>query len=179
MILGISELHKLVAEKKLVEGLCEREMKSPEGAGFDLRLGEVYELSGDGFLGIEDRKTPSARRVAEYDKDNRSSFIFNPGKYYLIKTIEKVNTPQDLLILFRPRTTIFRSGLMIFTGNASPGYCGELTFGMANLGQGQIEIELGARVVHAMFYRIEGETNQYRGQWQGGRVATEGKETQI
>jgi deoxycytidine triphosphate deaminase len=179
MILGISELHKLVAEKNLVEGLCEREMKSPEGAGFDLRLGEVYELSGDGFLGIEDRKTPAVRRVAEYDKDNRLSFIFNPGKYYLIKTIEKVNTPQDLLILFRPRTTIFRSGLMIFTGNASPGYCGELTFGMVNLGQGQIEIEMGARVVHAMFYRIEGETNQYRGQWQGGRVTTDGKETQI
>ena len=179
MILGISELHKLVEEKKLVEGLCEREMKSPEGAGFDLRLGEVYELSGDGFLGIEDRKTPGARRVAEYDKNNRSSFVFNPGKYHLIKTIEKVNTPQDLLILFRPRTTIFRSGLMIFTGNASPGYCGELTFGMANLGQSQIEIELGARVVHAMFYRIEGETNRYRGQWQGGRVATDGKETQI
>ena len=179
MILGISELHKLVAEKKLVEGLCDREMTSPEGAGFDLRLGEVYELSGDGFLGIEERKTPEINPVAKFDKDKKSSFVFESGKYYLIKTIEKVNTPEDLLILFRPRTTIFRSGLMIFTGNASPGYCGELTFGMANLGQGKIEIEMGARVVHAMFYRIEGQTNPYRGQWQGGRVAAENRETQI
>jgi len=179
MILGISELYKLVKENNLVEGLCERELKSPEGAGFDLRLGEIYELSGDGFLGIDERKTPDIKSAAEYDKDKRSSFSFAPGKYYLIKTIEKVNTPKDLLILFRPRTTIFRSGLMIFTGNASPGYCGELTFGMANLGLGQIEIELGARVVHAMFYRIEGQANLYKGQWQGGRVATENKETQI
>ena len=50
MILGINELHKLVKEKKLVEGLCERELKSPEGAGFDLRIGELYEISGNGFL---------------------------------------------------------------------------------------------------------------------------------
>ena len=179
MILGISELRKLVAEKKLVEGLCDRELKSPEGAGFDLRLGEVFELSGNGFLGIEERKTPDIVLVAKFDKDKTARFVFEPGKYYLIKTIEKVNTPEDLLVLFRPRTTIFRSGLMIFTGNASPGYCGELTFGMANLGQGKIEIEMGARVVHAMFYRIEGQANLYKGQWQGGRVATAGKETQI
>jgi len=179
MILGISELHRLVQEKKLVEGLCERELNSPEGAGFDLRLGEVFELSGPGFLGIEERNTPEIKSVAKYDQNSRTSYIFSPGKYYLIKTIEKVNTPQDILILFRSRTTIFRSGLMISTGNASPGYCGELTFGMANLGQGNIEIEMGARVVHAMFYQIYGQANLYRGQWQGGRVATEGKETQI
>ncbi|MFZ3074527.1 MAG: hypothetical protein WA093_05410 [Minisyncoccales bacterium] len=179
MILGISELIKLVSEKNLVENLCERELKTPEGAGFDLRLGEVYELRGNGFLGIEDRKTPDIESRAEYNENRRSSFVFKPGEYYLIKTIEKVNTPEDILILFRPRTTIFRSGLMIFTGNASPGYCGELTFGMANFGRGEIEIEMGARVVHAMFYRIEGRANLYKGQWQGGRVATGGKETQI
>lgn len=179
MILGISELIKLVSEKNLVENLCERELKTPEGAGFDLRLGEVYELRGNGFLGIEDRKTPDIEPRAKYSENRRSSFVFKPGEYYLIKTIEKVNTPEDILILFRPRTTIFRSGLMIFTGNASPGYRGELTFGMANLGRGEIEIEMGARVVHAMFHRIEGRANLYKGQWQGGRVATGGKETQI
>jgi len=179
MILGISELHRLVKEKNLVEGLCERELSSPEGAGFDLRLGQVYELFGPGFLGVEERKTPDIKEVAKFDTQAGSSYKFLPGKYYLIKTIEKVNTPEDILILFRPRTTIFRSGLMIFTGNASPGYCGELTFGMANLGASEITIEMGARVVHAMFFQIAGQANLYRGQWQGGRVGTEGRETQI
>ena len=179
MILGISELHKLVKGKKLVEGLCERELKNPEGAGFDLRLGEIYEISGDGFLGIEERDTPKTKLLAKFDSENKENFIFEPGKYYLMKTMEKVNTPEDILILFRPRTTIFRSGLTIFTGNASPGYQGELTFGVANLGPCKIKIELGARVVHAMFYKVEGETNLYRGQWQGGRVSTKKKEKQI
>lgn len=179
MILGVSELHKLVKEKKLVEGLCDRELKNPEGAGFDLRLGEVYEISGGGFLGIKERDTPKTKLLTKYDSEKKENFVFEQGKYYLIKTIEKVNTPEDILILFRPRTTIFRSGLAIFTGNASPGYQGELTFGIANLGSCKIKIELGARVVHAMFYKVEGKTNLYRGQWQGGRVSTEKKEKQI
>lgn len=177
MILGIDKLHKLVKDKKLVENLCQRELENPEGAGFDLRLGEIYELQGDSFLGVEERKTPEIKLLATHLKDRY--FIFKPGKYYLMKTIEKVNTPSDILILFRPRTTIFRSGMMIFTGNASPGYCGELTFGIVNLGPVEVKIELGARVVHAMFYQVEGKTHLYRGQWQGGRVSTKKKEKQI
>ncbi len=178
MILGIDKLHKLVREKNLVQGLCERELKNPEGAGFDLQLGEVYELKkGRGFLGINERKTPDIKLVAKYGRDK--FFVFKPSKYYLIKTIEKVNTPADILILFRPRTTMFRSGLAVFTGNCSPGYCGELNFGLANLGKSEIKIEMGARVVHAMFYQVAGKTHLYRGQWQGGRVNAKKKEKQV
>lgn len=179
MILGVDKLLKLVKEKKLVENLSERELKSPEGAGFDLRLGEIYEISGNGFLGREERKTPKAELLAKYNLKKKQSFIFKPGKYYLMKTIERVNTPENILILFRPRTTLFRSGLVLFTGNVSPGYQGELIFSIANLSSCEIKIELGARVVHAMFYEVRGKTNLYRGQWQGGRVSTKKKEKQI
>jgi deoxycytidine triphosphate deaminase len=179
MILGIDKLHNLVKKNRLVEGLCDRELKSPEGAGFDLRLGEIYELKGRGFLGITERKTPDVKLVLKYEAGKKKSFVFRPGKYYAIKTVEKVNTPADILILFRPRSTLYRSGIMIFTGNASPGYCGELTFGIINLGPCPIEVELGARLVHAMFYEVNGKTNLYRGQWKGGRVGAKKKEKQV
>ncbi len=179
MVLGIEELQKLVKEKKLVENLSERELHNPEGAGFDLRLGEIYEIFGKGFLGQEERKTPKTTLLAKYNPKNKQSFVFKPGKYYLMKTIEKVNTPENILILFRPRSTLHRSGLTIFTANVSPGYQGELVFGIMNLGPCQMEIEIGARVVHAMFYKIKGKTNLYRGQWQGGRVSTKKKEKQV
>lgn len=179
MILGIQELHRLVKEKKLVENLCEREMKNPEGAGFDLQMGEVFEISGDGYLGIEERDTPEAKSVARFDFQKVNSFVFDPGKYYLIKTIEKVNLPMDLMAVIFPRTTLFRSGLALFNGQVAPGYCGELTFGLCNLGPSKIKIDLGARVVHITFHQVLGEGNQYRGQWQGGRVSTEGKEKQV
>jgi deoxycytidine triphosphate deaminase len=190
MILGIKKLHELVKEIKLVENLCDREMNNPEGAGFDLRLGEVYELEGDGFLGVEERDTPKIKLVAKantpspYEGEGRGEvkenfFVFKPGKYYLIKTMEKVNLPTTLSGIIFPRTTMFRSGLSLFNGIVQPGYCGELTFGLANLGQSDIKISFGARIVHITFHEVLGEGNQYRGQWQGGRVATQGKETQV
>jgi len=179
MILGVNELLKLVKERNLVENLSERELKNPEGAGFDFRIGEIYEISGKGFLGKDERETPKTKLLAKFNPKKKTSFVFKPGRYYLMKTIEKVNTPENILILFKPRTTIFRSGLMIFTGNVSPGYKGELIFGIVNLGQCEIKIELGARVVHAMFFEVKGKTNLYRGQWQGGRVATKKREKQV
>ena len=182
MILGIKKLHELVAEIKLVENLCDREMNNPEGAGFDLRMAEVYSVEGNGFLGVEERDTPKVTLVAQNDKskpERENSFIFEPGKYYLIKTMEKVNLPTTLTGVIFPRTTLFRSGLGLFNGVVQPGYCGELTFGICNLGKSNIKVSFGARVVHITFHEVLGEGNQYRGQWQGGRVATEGLETQV
>lgn len=182
MILGIKELHRLVKEQQLVENLCERELNSPEGAGFDLRLGEVYQLEGDGFLGVEERSTPEVKLVAKYNSkltEEKNTFVFEPGKYYLIKTMEKVNLPTNLSGIIFPRTTLFRSGLGLFNGVVQPGYSGELTFGICNFGPSRIRISFGARVVHITFHEVLGEGNQYRGQWQGGRVSTEGREKQI
>ncbi len=182
MILGIKKLHELVKEINLVENLCDRELNSPEGAGFDIRLGEVFELEGDGFLGVEERSTPNAKSIAKHDSgktETKNYFIFEPGKYYLVKTIEKVNLPTTLSGIIFPRTTMFRSGLGLFNGVVQPGYCGELTFGVCNLGNSSIKVSFGARIAHITFHEVLGEGNQYRGQWQGGRVATAGKETQI
>lgn len=192
MIYGIKKLHELVDEIKLVENLCEREMNNPEGAGFDLRMAEVYSVEGDGFLGVEERDTPKVTLIAKNDetKTNSSSaeasadkgensFVFEPGKYYLIKTMETVNLPTTVTGVIFPRTTLFRSGLGLFNGVVQPGYCGELTFGICNLGQSNIRVSFGARVVHITFHEVLGEGNQYRGQWQGGRVATDGKEVQV
>lgn len=182
MILGIQKLHELVKSRKLVDNLCDREINNPEGAGFDLRLGEVYKLEGEGFLGVEERDTPNVKLIAKNDpskNERENSFVFAPGKYYLIKTMESVNLPTTLSGIILPRTTLFRSGLGLFNGIVQPGYSGELTFGLANLGQSNIRVSFGARVVHITFHEVLGEGNQYRGQWQGGRVATDGKETQV
>ena len=42
-----------------------------------------------------------------------------------------------------------------------------------------MEIELGARIVHILFYEINGSANEYRGQWKGGRVSSDGLEKQV
>ncbi|MBI2583420.1 MAG: hypothetical protein HYW25_02020 [Candidatus Aenigmarchaeota archaeon] len=179
MILGTDILLKLVRERKLVEGLSERELENPEGAGFDLRLGELYRINGEAFLGVTERKTPDIELVAKFNDGTAGAFTIMPGEYYLAKTIEKVNTPENITINFKPRTTTFRSGLSIRTGNVAPGYKGELIFAVKNDGPVPVTLELGTRIVHAQFSLVEGAVNSYRGQWQGGRVTTGGVERQV
>ncbi|MBI2644056.1 MAG: hypothetical protein HYW95_00930 [Candidatus Wildermuthbacteria bacterium] len=179
MVLGIEELQKLVKEKKLVENLSQRELTNPEGAGFDLRVGELYEVSGQGFLGVTERETPDMSLLAEYKEGVIIEAKLKPHTYYVMQTVESVHMPEDLLAIMTPRSTLFRSGIYIFGGQVPPGYEGGLNMGIYNFRDEEFRLEMGARVVHIMFFEVKGKNNLYRGQWQGGRVTTEQKETQI
>src|SRR5260370_38755534 len=179
MILGPKKLLALVKKIKLVEGLSERELTNPEGAGFDLRLGEVYKIKGDAFLGEVHRKTADIELVQSYDPKKTKTVVIKPGGFLLVKTIESVNMPHNLTASITPRSTTYRSGLMLRTGNVPPGYCGGLTFGLKNEGPIEVTIEMGARFVHIQFSEVLGEGNLYRGQWQGGRVTATKKEKQV
>lgn len=179
MVIGPKKLLKLVKEIKLVEGLAERELTNPEGAGFDLRLGEIHVIEGKAFLGVDERETPKVKSVAKHDKKKKNSFKIKPGEFFLISTIESINLPQHITANFKPRTTTFRSGLFIRTGNVAPGYKGKLTFGMKNEGPVPVTLELGCRIVHAQFQWVDGGGSMYRGQWQGGRVTTKKRERQV
>lgn len=187
MVLGTEELLKLVKSHKLVTGLSERELTTPEGAGFDLRLGEVWEVLGQGFLGVEERESTKLKLVAsatrshldEVSPRKRKVVSLKSGKYYVVKTVEDLNLPENIQVVFRPRSTLYRSGVALFSGNASPGYCGGINVGLINFGPKPFKIELGARFIHAIFLEVKGGTHLYRGQWQGGRTQTKGKEKQV
>lgn len=183
MVLGPKRLLQLVKKIKLVEGLSDRELTNPEGAGFDLRLGEVYKISGKAFLGVTERHTADISLVAKYKSQitnpKSQKITIKSGDFFLVKTIETVNMPDNLTASITPRSTTYRSGLMIRTGNVPPGYCGGLTFGLVNEGPVAVKIEMGARFVHIQFSEVDGKGNMYRGQWQGGRVTTTKKEKQV
>ena len=116
MILGPKKLLELVKKIKLVENLGERELTTPEGAGFDIRLGEVHKLDGGkAYLGITHRETPKIKTIAKYNEKKTTSITIKPGQFYLLSSIETFNIPLDITVNFKPRTTTFRSGLFLRT----------------------------------------------------------------
>ncbi|PIZ00765.1 dCTP deaminase [bacterium (Candidatus Howlettbacteria) CG_4_10_14_0_8_um_filter_40_9] len=179
MFLGVDKLLELVKSQKLVEDLCDRELNNPEGTGFDLRVKEFYKISGHGFLGIDERETCKIEKVAEFDEKKSSKITLKPGDFYLVTTVEKVNLPANLVGFLKPRSTLHRMGLYLQTTQIAPGYAGELTLALKNLGDATVDMELGSRIVHVMFSQVDGQTNLYRGQWKGGRVTTSEKEVQV
>lgn len=188
----ISAAHILTLNEKyhLIENLAEREL-NPEGTGFDLRIGEVYHLKSGGFLGVTERKTSEVELVAKVSGTSEKISL-NPGEYFLVKTMEKINLPSEkisvseesepvyLMADIYPRSTLQRCGVYLLTTKTDPGYSGELTFGLINLGPFPFELELGSRIANLVFHEVYGELSRaYGGQWKGGRVTTATKEIQV
>jgi len=189
MIISAKKVLELNKKYGLIENLSERELQ-PEGVGIDVRVGEVYELKGKGYLGIDKRKTPDIEKIADITKGDKN-IIMKPGDVFLIRTIEKVNVPGEkvvveegqkpvyLMLDVYPRSTLQRCGVSFMGTKTDPGYFGELTFALANVGKNLFELELGARVANLVFKQVTGDIfRAYEGQWKGGRVATQGVEQQ-
>jgi deoxycytidine triphosphate deaminase len=186
MILSNLKVLELNPKYNLVEGLCERDLENPEGVGLDLRVGEVYMLKGNGFLGVNDRRTCVADKIADIKTDGNKLITMSPCHYLLVKTIEKINSPDEkinidgrevyLMPVIYPRSSLQRCGISLLATKTDPGYHGELTFGLANLGYNDFEFELGTRMFNVVFQEVYGDIKRsYEGQWNNGRVSTNGK----
>lgn len=187
-VLGIDEVLKRVKKEKLVENLGKKELKNPEGVGVDLRLGAVYQIieggafiEADGEDGLGKRKGVKTRLIAQFNSSKRKQeeVVIKPGDYYLVSTLEKINTPKDLMPVVFPRTSLFRAGLLLLNSKTDPGYKGTLTMGLKNLSQFDVKLQMGARICNIVFYGIKGQAVGYRGQHQGGRVSPEKEERQV
>lgn len=187
-VLGLDVVFVRIRESGLLENLGDRDLNNPEGVGVDLRLGSVHKIvkggafiEADGKAGLGKRKGVTTRTVAEYKdgSDKQKEVVIKPGDYYLVQTLESVNTPEDLMPMIYPRSSLFRAGLLLLNSKTDPGYKGPLTMGLKNLSDFPVKLQMGARICNMVFYKIEGETVSYRGQHQGGRVSPKDVEQQV
>ncbi len=184
-IIGIKEVVRRINEERLITGLSGRDFSNPEGTGIDLRLGAVHKIieggayiEADGEKGLGKRKGVKTEEILSLEKNEGEELIVKPGEYYLVQTAETINTPLDLMPMVYPRSSLFRAGLLLLMTKIDPGYKGQLTFGITNLGPFEVKLQLGARICNIVFHKIEGEVIGYRGQHQGGRVS-HGEEVQV
>jgi deoxycytidine triphosphate deaminase len=187
-VLGVDEILKRVKKEKLIENLGKRELENPEGVGVDLRLGAVHQIieggafiQGDSGQVLGNRKGVKTKLVAEFKKGKRNQdwVVIKPGDYYLVGTLETINTPKDLMPVLYPRTSLFRSGLLLLNSKTDPGYKGTLTMGLKNLSDFEVSLQIGARICNIVFFQIEGKSVSYRGQHQGGRISPHEQEQQV
>jgi len=185
-VLGINEIHKRIRKHGLIKNLGKRELKNPEGVGIDLRLGSVHKIiKGGAFIEADGkklgkRKGVETKLVAEFvDGSKQKELVIKPGEYYLVQTVESINTPLDLMPIVHTRTSLFRAGLLLLNSKTDPGYSGQLTMGLTNLSPYPVKLQMGARICNIIFHKIEGKTVRYRGQHQGGRVSPNKIERQV
>ena len=172
----------------LVEGLSERELTNPEGSVLDLRVGQIHKLIGDSLLGVQERYSSKTETIGDVKKDGNKRFTIKPEEYFLVTTMEIIHAPAEkikydenfseayLIPKISPRSSLQRGGVSLHFTGTNPGYKGELTFGIKNLGGQDFHFELGARMFSVEYEAVVGEIKRgYSGQHQGGRVTSDGK----
>lgn len=185
-VLGINEIHKRIKKHGLIKNLGKRELENPEGVGVDLRLGSIHKIvRGGAFIEVDsgqvlgNRMGVETKVIAEYEEGKIKEVTIKPGEYYLVQTFEEINTPLDLMPILHPRTSLFRSGLLLLNSKTDPGYVGQLTMGLTNLSPFPVKLQLGARICNIIFHKITGRTIKYRGQHRGSRVSPKKVERQV
>ena len=121
-------------------------------------------------------------------KDGNKKFTIKPGEYYLVTTMEVIQSPAEkikydkllpegyLVPKIFPRSSLQRGGVSLHFTATNPGYKGELTFGIKNQGSQDFIFELGARMFSVEYEAVIGDIKRaYSGQHQGGRVTSGGK----
>jgi len=165
-----------VVRKPLVEYIGNDQIDMIEGTTVDLRVGAVFRPVGNARLMRDSRITPEIEKIMDIEESPDGVFRVSEGDYLLFQTIEQVNIPENIFAYIRPRTTLIRSGIPLETAFVSPNYQGKLTVGMKHQGAGDVEIQMGFRILCIAFFPIDGKAVPYRGVWQGDRVSTNGQE---
>ena len=178
---------KIAHDNDWISGVNKREAFNPEGAGIDLSIDSLYMLNGGyGAILGDERQTPTAVPVPW--RKNRDSGLWlaelpnvvnHPRSVFVMQTRENVYMPANISGTVTPRSTLYRSGVVLTCGNVAPGYEGPLTFGLLNFGPGTFLLSMFARVAHIQFMEVDEEVGEYRGQWQHGRLVQPDPEEQV
>ena len=155
----------LEAKPPLVENLCDVHQQIQPN-GIDLTLKEIALLSSPGNLGSsnEARALPVTSSLV-FDGLGRLDLL--PG-CYLVTFNEIVNTPNNIMALAMPRSSLLRCGVSVHNAVWDAGYSGRSQALMVVYNQQGFRLHKDARIVQMVFFHLSHEvTEGYRGMFQG------------
>ncbi len=126
------------------------------------RLGES---SRDGALVIRPF-APECLQPASYDLRIAEDITLLPGICTLAHSRELVELPADLAATLRTRSSFGRRGVLVTAGFVDPGFRGQLTLGLVNMGPQPLEVRKDDRVVQMIIHQVTGTSRSYEGRYQ-------------
>jgi dCTP deaminase len=106
------------------------------------------------------------QQPASYDLRADDNVILPKGTCTLISTMEWVEIPQNLAATLRCRSSYGRRGVLLGAGFVDPGFRGQLTLCLTNMGGSDLEIRRNERVVQMIFHEVRRGTQLYEGRYQ-------------
>lgn len=124
-------------------------------ASLDLTLDRHFKkfLEGD-TRDVDVRTFDASREMQAWEADE---LWISPGQFILGSTIERIGLPADLRGCLHGRSSLARLGLVVHVtaGYIDPGFCGNITLELANLGSRKIVVPVGYRVAQISFEKLD------------------------
>jgi dCTP deaminase len=172
MILSDRDIKAALASGRIViEPLDDPDMQI-QPASVDLRLGThflVFKHAKKAYI------NPLADDATEYTEEVEVAadepFILHPGEFMLGTTMERVELPDDLVGRVDGRSSIGRLAIMIHAtaGYVDPGYRGQVTLELSNVGKMPVLLFPGMRVCQISFEPMTSTADRPYGSGRGSK----------
>ncbi|MFB6144787.1 MAG: dCTP deaminase [Candidatus Nanohaloarchaea archaeon] len=133
-------------------------------SSLDLRLG--YEFGVLNTRKIEMVDTRHMEKYGDYiQKEEHSAeegVVIHPGEFILGSTVESLHVPDDLVARVEGRSSYGRLGIIVHAtaGYIDPGFSGNITLEIQNLGNAPVKLYPEDRVCQVVFETMTSEAEQ-------------------
>ncbi|GGL70592.1 dCTP deaminase [Halocalculus aciditolerans] len=173
MILSDTDiLRRLEAGELFAEPLDDPELQV-QPASVDVRLGrEFLEFQRANIPCIHPNdETEVEDYVTETVVDEDGEFILHPGDFVLGTTKETVEIPPDLVAHVDGRSSLGRLAIVVHAtaGLCDPGYRGQITLELSNLGTAPVALSPGMRISQLVFTELTSRAERPYGSERGSK----------
>jgi dCTP deaminase len=173
MILSDTDILGRLREGDLVIEPLDDVDQQVQPASVDLRLGsEFLEFQRTNISCIHPtREREVSEYIAETVVDDGDEFILHPGDFVLGTTRERVEMPGDLVANVEGRSSLGRLAVVVHAtaGFVDPGYRGQVTLELSNLGTAPVALTPGMRVSQLVFTELSSPADRPYGADRGSK----------
>ena len=130
-----------------------------------LSSSEINRRRENGDLIIEPYHSAS-QQPASYDLRAAETTLLPRGECTLVASIERVELPNDVAATLRCRSSLARRGILLGGGFVAPGFRGQLTLCLTNMGAEPVTLAGGDRIVQMILQEVRDGDRLYEGRYQ-------------
>jgi len=173
MILSDTDILARLREGGLVIDPLDDVDQQVQPASVDLRLGsEFLEFQRTNISCIHPTREEEVREyISETVVAEGDEFILHPGDFVLGTTKERVEMPADLVANVEGRSSLGRLAVVVHAtaGFVDPGYRGQVTLELSNLGTAPVALTPGMRVSQLVFTELTSPAERPYGSERGSK----------
>lgn len=178
MILSDTDIYKEIEKGHVKVIPYNKDRVQP--ASIDLTLKNSFRVFSHQHAALIDPKQKFTSYTEEVKIKDYNPFIIHPGEFVLGSTIERVEIPIDMVARIEGKSSLGRLGIIIHAtaGFIDPGFKGELTLEISNVGKIPVALYPGMRIAQlSLMYLSSPATHPYgeKNNYQEQTGATESK----